>query len=163
MTTAPGRAGTARGTGGALPPGEEPGRHHLPTVRWLAWAYLAVAAALVPWTVYLAVTLPHRSLSLHYRNTWVGFDVVLVVVMARIGWFAARRDPRVVLSAAVGATMLAADAWFDVTTSAPGAAHVQALLSAGLLELPGALLCSLLARHGLRVLTTRRAGPPAEG
>lgn len=135
-----------------------PDRRRTLLVTWLPRAYLVVAAALVPWTVYLAVSLPARSTSLHYRGTWVGFDIVLVLVLARIGWFAAHRDPRVVLTAAAGTALLAADAWFDVTTAAPGSAHLQAVVSAVLLELPGAALCSLLARRGLAVLTT----PPAE-
>ena len=48
---------------------------------------------------------------------------------------------------------------FDVTTAAPGAAHDQALLSAVVLELPAAVLCALLARHGLAVLVTHAAIP----
>jgi hypothetical protein len=67
----------------------------------------------------------------------------------------------VVLTATAGATLLAVDAWFDVTTAAPGSAHVQAILSAVFLELPAAVLCGLLARRGLHVLVSRAAAPPA--
>ena len=35
----------------------------------LAWIYLVVAAGLVPWIVYLAITLPRRNLEHHYRTT----------------------------------------------------------------------------------------------
>lgn len=88
---------------------------------WIPYAYLAFAAALVPWAIYLAVILPRRYVSEHYRATWVGFDIALIPFLIRIGWFAHRRNPRVVLTAAAGATMLVADAWFDITTAAMGA------------------------------------------
>jgi hypothetical protein len=126
-------------------------------MRWIPRLYLGFAAILLPWTGYLAVSLPQRSISDHYRATWVGFDLALIVVLARIGWLAYRRNPHVVLMAAAGATMLVADAWFDITTAAPGAARLHALLSAGLLELPSAALCALLARRGLDVLAARAA------
>lgn len=120
--------------------------------KWLPWVYLGMAAVLIPWDVYLAISLPRRSISAHYRLTWVGFDVLLILVMARIGWYAHRRTPNVVLTFMVGATLLVTDAWFDVTTAATGSDRTRAILSALLLELPIAALCALLARRGLRTL-----------
>jgi hypothetical protein len=125
--------------------------------RWIPHLYLGFAAALVPWDVYLAISLPRRSISDHYRGTWVGFDILLILVLARIGWLALRRNPHMVLTASAGATLLVTDAWFDVTTAASGADRTQALLSAFILELPAAALCALLARWGLRVLVARAA------
>lgn len=134
----------------------QPGRVRAPG--WIPCLYLGFAAALVPWAVYLAVILPRRHVSEHYRATWVGFDIALIVVLTRIGWLAYLRNPRVVLTAAAGATMLVADAWFDITTAAAGGARLQAVLSAVVLELPTAGLCAELARRGLTVLTA--AVPP---
>ncbi len=119
---------------------------------WLAKLYLSFAAALLPWSGYLAMSLPQRSVSPHYATTWVGFDLLLMAVLARIGWLAHRRNPRVVLAAAVGATLLVADAWFDITTAASGPARTRAILSAVLLELPTAGLSVLLARRALAAL-----------
>jgi hypothetical protein len=130
--------------------------------RWVPRLYLGVAAALIPWTVYLGLTLPQHERIAHYRGVWVGFDIVLIVVLARIGWFAARRDPRVVLTATAGATLLVADAWFDVMTAATPVGRTGAALDAVLLELPGAALCAVLARRGLAALVARArsgAGP----
>lgn len=129
---------------------------------WVPRIYIGFAVVLVPWSAYLAVALPERSLSLHYRGTWVGFNIALIVVLARVGWLAYGRDPRMVLSAATGATMLLTDAWFDVTTAASGAAHTQAVISAVLLEIPAAIVSGMLARRGIRVLTERglAASPP---
>ena len=122
---------------------------------WLPRAYLTIAAALVPWTLYLAVTLPHHQTITTYRAMWVGFDIALVAVLARIGWFAHRRDPRVVLTAAVGATLLVADAWFDIMTAASPGGRITAIAVAAVLEIPGALLCLALARRGLATLVAR--------
>lgn len=129
------------------------------TRRWIPRMYLGFAALLVPWSGYLAVSLPQRSLSLHYRGTWVGVNLALIAVLARIAWFAYRRNPHVVLTAAAGSAMLLTDAWFDVTTSATGAPHTQALLSAVFLEIPTAILTGLLARRGIKVLVERAQLP----
>lgn len=122
--------------------------------RWLSWAYLGVAAALIPWAAYLAISLPTRNLDPYYRLTWVGFDIVLILVLSRTGWFAYRGDPRIVLTAFAGATLLATDAWFDVTTAASGPDRTRAIVAALVLELPGSALCALLARRGLHDLTS---------
>jgi len=118
--------------------------------------YLGVATALIPWTVYLGLTLPLRQTISHYRAVWVGYDIVLIVVLARIGWLASRRDPRLVLTATTGATLLVADAWFDVMTAATSVGRLGAILDAVLLELPGAVLCAVLARRGLAALISAR-------
>ncbi|MCW2753536.1 MAG: hypothetical protein JWQ32_947 [Marmoricola sp.] len=129
---------------------------------WVPRVYLGFAVILVPWSAYLAVSLPERSLSLHYRNTWVGFNIALIIVLARLAWLAHRRDPRVILTAATGATLLLTDAWFDVTTAAAGAAHVQALLSAVFLEIPAAIVSGVLARRGITALAARAQLAPPE-
>jgi hypothetical protein len=49
------------------------------------------------------------------------------------------------LPAAITATLLVIDAWFDVTTSAPGSAATEAIAMAVFPELPMAGLCVLLA------------------
>ncbi|GAB2982630.1 hypothetical protein GCM10027076_20560 [Nocardioides montaniterrae] len=126
----------------------------------IARLYLGIATLLIPWTVYLAITLPRRSVAHHYDAAWVGFDVLLTVVLARIGWLAARRHAHFVLTATAGATLLIVDAWFDVVTAGPGEPRVQAIVLALALELPGAWLCAMLARRGLATLVARAAATP---
>lgn len=73
------------------------------------------AVALVPWTVLLAATLPSGYQVHHWRVTWVGFDVLLVVGMAStalLGWL---RHRAVVMAAVATALLLICDAWFDVS------------------------------------------------
>ena len=70
-----------------------------------------------------------------------------------------RRSPRTQIAAAVAATMLLCDAWFDLLTAAPGSGLDQALVEALAAELPLAGLCFLIARNGadaLRLVKLRR-------
>jgi hypothetical protein len=113
--------------------------------RWIIPVYGALAVVLIPWTVWLAWTLPERSVSSHYRLAWVGFDVLLCGALARTAWLAWRRSPFVVNVAAATATLLLVDAWFDVTTS-PGGHDlvVSAFLAVGI-ELPLATFSLIIA------------------
>jgi hypothetical protein len=116
-------------------------------VRRLAWLYLLAALALLPWIVYLAVSLPRRSLDVHYKASWVGFDLLLVVALARTAYMAFKVDARVQLTATAAATLLIVDAWFDVTTSHGRAAVGEALILAVFAEIPIALFCIYVARR----------------
>lgn len=114
--------------------------------RRLAAAYSTVAVLLLPWIVFLAISLPKRSIDLHYRFAWVGFDCILVFTLARTAYMAFRIDPRVQIPATVSATLLIVDAWFDITTAGDRVAFIQAVLLAIFAELPGAVL-SLYVAH----------------
>src|SRR5689334_8099220 len=102
---------------------------------WVAPVFALLGAATLPWTVYLAMTLPPQINSHHYRLAWVGFDIMLIAVLLLTAYFAWRGRPLVGLFAAITATMLFLDAWFDVTT-ASRADRPAAILSAVLVELP---------------------------
>ena len=41
-----------------------------------------LAVLMVPWTVYLAVSLPSEQRAAHYDLAWAGFDVGLFAVLA---------------------------------------------------------------------------------
>jgi hypothetical protein len=114
--------------------------------RRLAWIYLIVAVGLIVWTVFLALSLPKENLEHHYRLTWTGFDLIEVLAIYLTAHMAFRLDARVVYPATVVATLLVADAWFDITTSATAADATQALILALLVELPAAAF-SLYVAH----------------
>jgi hypothetical protein len=120
--------------------------------RRLAWAYLIVAAGLIVWTVFLALSLPKENLEHHYRLTWAGFDLIEVLAIYLTAHLAFRLDARVVFPATVVATLLVADAWFDITTSSTAQAATQALIVALCVELPAAAFSLYVAhRVGRRV------------
>ena len=73
------------------------------------------AAALVPWTVYLGVSLPDRYVARHWTLTWVGFDAVLLTMFAATALLGLFRRQLVALTAFASGVLLLCDAWFDVT------------------------------------------------
>ena len=105
---------------------------------------LAVGAAgLIPWTLWLASSLPERRVAHHYDVAWVGFDIALAAAFAATAWTALRGSQWLVPSASTTAAMLLCDAWFDVVTSSPDD-RLEAILLAGLAELPLAAICVLV-------------------
>ncbi|HJP75854.1 MAG TPA: hypothetical protein VJ914_16420 [Pseudonocardiaceae bacterium] len=74
----------------------------------------AAALFLVPWTVYLANTLPGRFDTGQWNVAWVGFDTALGCCFALACWLGWRRHRAAVPMLAATATLLCCDAWFDV-------------------------------------------------
>jgi nitrate/nitrite transporter NarK len=127
--------------------------------RRLAWVYLSVAVGLIVWTVFLALSLPKENLEHHYRLTRTGFDLILVLAIYLTAHRAFRLDARVIYPATVVATLLVADAWFDITTSTSAADATQALILALFVELPAAAFSLYVAhRVGRRVRERARPG-----
>jgi hypothetical protein len=131
----------------AAEPGDEPIADDARLVSWAGPAFILFSVVLVPWTVFLGFELPDRQESSHYNIAWVGFDVMLLVVLAATGFFALRRSHFLALGATAAATLLVVDAWFDVMTSPPGGQFLESLASAVLIELPLAAVCGWLAYH----------------
>jgi hypothetical protein len=124
--------------------------------RWTAPAFLLFAVALIPWTVWLALSLPHRYVTENYHLTWVGFDGALTVVLLGVMWLAWRRSTYIEPMSAVAGTMLVVDAWFDVTSARPGRDVAIAIATAILVELPISALCWWVAQNA--ELVRRRQG-----
>jgi hypothetical protein len=61
----------------------------------MAWVYALVGVVLIPWTFFLAVSLPTRVVDTHYRGAWVGFDILLVTAIILTAYFAFKVDSRV--------------------------------------------------------------------
>jgi hypothetical protein len=97
------------------------------------------AAALVPWIAVLAIRLPAHHQAHHWRLTWVGFDVLLLVGFLAVGDAGLRRAWWLPEAAAATATALLIDAWFDVSTAGGGGETAVALLLAALVEVPVAV------------------------
>ena len=118
--------------------------------------FLAGAAvAIVPWTAWLASSLPCRYVSQHWGIAWGGFDSALATSLALTGVAALRRAAWLDRAAVATATLLAADAWFDVVTSRGALAVAFATTEALAVEIPVALLCLWVARG---VATTNPKG-----
>jgi len=114
--------------------------------RWVAPLLALGAAVLIPWTLVLAYRLPARHTSDHWDVAWVGFDLVLALSLAATGLTIARRSAWAPSAAAVAATLLFCDAWFDVVLASGHEGQVEAILEAVLVEIPLAIFLVWLAR-----------------
>jgi hypothetical protein len=67
-------------------------------VRWTGPLFALFSLVLIPWTIYLAGSLPSEQVSTNYDAAWTGFDVLLALTLpisrsaARATWL--RRRPR---------------------------------------------------------------------
>ena len=124
-------------------------RRRRPTVP----VFLAAAAlVLAPWTAWLASALPCRYVSQHWNVAWAGFDTALAATLALTGVAALHHAPWhhapwLDRAAVAAATLLAADAWFDIVTSHGATAVALATAEAVAVELPVAFLCIWVAQR----------------
>jgi hypothetical protein len=66
-------------------------------VRWTGPLFALFSLALLPWTIYIAGSLPAQQVSANYDAAWAGFDVLLMRRGPRRGV-----RPKLVASAAAG-------------------------------------------------------------
>ena len=109
---------------------------------------LAAVVALIPWIVYLGMTLPDRYVVRNWTLTWVGFDLLLLAMFAATAVLALLRRQLVVLSGFATGVLLVCDAWFDVTTAGPDERAFSIILALAV-ELP---VAALLIRSTLRLI-----------
>ncbi|KQZ90781.1 hypothetical protein ASD62_17270 [Phycicoccus sp. Root563] len=133
-------------------------------VQVVGWAFVVLAALMVPWTAYLTLHLPSSQAAAHYDLAWGGFDVAMFVALAATAWSALRLHTTLPPLAAVTGTLLVVDAWFDVVTAPAADDRWVAVAMAVLVELPLAGVCLWLAVTGhqlvIRRLRRRARGRP---
>jgi hypothetical protein len=125
--------------------------------RWAALLLGGVAAALVPWTLYLTYALPQHHVANHWRFAWAGFDVGLASALVATAIGVARNAPWLEGAAAVATTLLVTDAWFDILLSSSASELLEAIALAAVGELPLALFCLWIALNAERALRTLNA------
>jgi hypothetical protein len=124
--------------------------------RWVALGFLVFTVGLVPWTVWLFVSLPDDHLARHWALAWGGFDVGLGISLGLTALLLLRRSPFAGVAAAASGTLLVCDAWFDIVTSRGTDELLQAVALALVAELPLAAVCFWIARNIERVLADAR-------
>jgi hypothetical protein len=100
---------------------------------------------MIPWLAVLGLTLPSTARAAHWPAAWMGLDGMEGLGLLSTGFLLLRRDARCSLTAAVTAALVLTDAWFDVTTAAPGPALVTAIAMAACAEIPVSVLCASVA------------------
>jgi hypothetical protein len=123
-------------------------------VRWAGPMFALFSVILLPWAVYIGITLPARQLSPNYDLAWAGFDMFLLGALASTAYFALRRSRYLSTAAGATAALLVVDAWFDCMTT-PAAQRWQSFLLCFLVELPLASLCLWLSYHTHQIAERR--------
>jgi hypothetical protein len=117
------------------------------TRRNLVVFFATAPVLLVPWAIGLAHALPCRYVSAHWGIAWAGYDTALAAGLALTGVGLVRHAPWLDRAAIATATLLAADAWFDLLTAGSASALALASAEALAVELPVAVLCVCVARR----------------
>jgi hypothetical protein len=112
------------------------------------------AVALLPWTVYLGLSLPDRYIARNWSVTWVGFDAMLLTVFALTAVLGVLRRQLLVLTAFASGVLLLCDAWFDITTAGPKDIWLS-VASAVLAEVPIAILLISSALRLVQLMAAR--------
>jgi len=123
--------------------------------RWFLIATIVCCVVLAAWIGVLIVTLPRYYRAGDWRGAWVGFDLAELITFAVTAWAAWRGRQVLIMSLIVLATLLLADAWFDVTLDVRTSGFMFSLLSALLIEIPLALAAIIGARRLLRLTIAR--------
>jgi hypothetical protein len=113
---------------------------------------------LVPWVIFLALSLPRHYETGNWRATWVGFDISLILALALTAYLGWRRRQLVMFASFATGLLLVCDAWFDVSTAGAGTDRWTAIASAVFLELPLAALLLSVTYRLLRLVAARRLG-----
>src|SRR5438094_3525837 len=122
-----------------LSPPSAPLRH------WVAALFALAGLALLPWTIWLAASLPPHHETAQWDLAWSGFDTGLALMFLLTAFAAWLRSPWVGACAAALGTLLIADAWFDVVLESHYDERRMAVLLAVFVELPVAAVCFWIA------------------
>lgn len=122
---------------------------HIYVAKFWIVLYAVMGVVLIPWIFDLAQNLPSKHVARHWDAVWVGFDAMMVAMIALTVFFAVRKQVWVVITTSALATLFVVDAWFDILTSKPG--HEQRVaLFFGVIEVGLAVLTFKLVHHVVR-------------
>jgi hypothetical protein len=111
---------------------------------------LYCALVMVPWIIYLAVTLGSDYMVRRWGVAWVGLDVAEVAGLLGSAALIRRHDPLASPVAAATGTLFLVDAWFDTVTAHIGMDYLQSLTFAWCAEIPLAVFCAIIAWRSTR-------------
>lgn len=90
---------------------------------------------MIPWVVYLTLTLPDDYVARNWWLTWVGFDILLVGFMVATAVFGLLRRQVLLFAAFTSGVLLICDAWFDLMTAGPDDIWISVFTALGI-EVP---------------------------
>jgi hypothetical protein len=110
--------------------------------------------AMIPWLVYLSLTLPENYVAHNWPVTWIGFDVLLVGFMLATAVLGYLRRQVLVFAAFTSGVLLICDAWFDLMTAGPDDLWLS-VVTALLIEVPLAIFMIRGAQRIMRLTMMR--------
>ena len=110
--------------------------------------------AMIPWLVYLSLTLPENYVAHNWPATWLGFDILLVGFMLATAVFGYLRRQVLLFAAFTSGVLLTCDAWFDIMTAGPSDIWLSVVTAFGI-EVPLAIFMITGARRIMRLTMTR--------
>lgn len=110
--------------------------------------------AMIPWLIYLAMTLPDSYVARNWVLTWVGFDVLLVGFMVATAILGYLRRRILMLAAFTSGVLLICDAWFDLMTAGPDDIWLSLVTALGI-EVPLAVFMIRGAQRIMRLTMMR--------
>lgn len=110
--------------------------------------------AMVPWLIYLSMTLPEKYVAHNWTATWVGFDLLLVVFMVATAVLGYLRRQLLLLAAFTSGVLLICDAWFDLMTAGPDDLWLSLVTALGV-EVPLAIFMIVGAQRIIRITMMR--------
>jgi hypothetical protein len=116
---------------------------------------IVCCVVLAAWIGVLIVTLPRYYRAGDWRGAWVGWDVAELITFIVTAWAAWKGRQLLIVCLLVLATLLLADAWFDVTLDVRTRGFQLSLLEALIVEIPLAVLAIMGARRLLRLTIGR--------
>ena len=120
--------------------------------RYVPLFFLVAGVVLIPWTIWLTMSLPMHHESDNWRTVWAGFDIAEALALIATAVLALRRSPWLAPMAAITGTLLCVDAWFDITLEAGGKHLMSAVLEAVFVELPLAGILFWVSRNSEHAL-----------
>jgi hypothetical protein len=108
-------------------------------------ALLLIAAGLTAWVFELGAVLQGQAEVRDWSSVWVGLDLLEITGLVVTALLLKRRSAYLSAAAAATAALFGLDAWFDVLTSAAGAAWYQSLAAAFLGEIPMTIVLAAIS------------------
>ena len=114
-------------------------------LRRMPAALILIAAGLTAWVFELGAVLQGQAEVRDWSSVWVGLDLLEITGLVTTALLLRRRSVYLSAVAAATAALFAIDAWFDVLTSAAGAAWYQSLAAALLGEIPMTIVLAAIS------------------
>lgn len=115
---------------------------------------IGCSIAMIPWLVYLSLTLPENYVAHNWPATWVGFDILLVAFMVATAVLGYLRRQLLLFTAFTSGVLLICDAWFDLMTAGPNDLWLSVVTAFGI-ELPLAIFMITGAQRIMRLTMMR--------